>query len=116
MCPFDYSLCQDTVTVYRKKDQKVLRQVLHPVMMNVQTRVGEGDGGAFLQRPCQIIHPGENICFYPGDRVFWGTGPEVSLEQWAGFIQENVEDLVLINYVRPWLWDGTVCHTEAGWK
>ena len=114
MNPLDYSLCRDTVTVYRKEKEGIFRQVLENCLLTWEEQIvtdtyGTRKGVEFL-----LIHPGETQAVFPGDRVFAGIGPEIGPEQWGEFLPAAVAGLGQVSYVRIYRWDGRICHTEAG--
>ena len=114
MNPMDYSLCRDTVTVYRRQEQGIFRQVLENVFFTweeqtVTDTLGTRKGADFL-----LILPGEEQTVFPGDRIFAGTGPEIGEEDWAAFLPCAVSGLGQVSYVCVYRHDGRICHTEAG--
>ena len=116
VCPLDYSLCDKTVTIYRQQGNQILRQVtkncyfLHQVTCSIDV-LGRREETIF-----QLIMPGETQRVFPGDRVLEGIGPEISQEQWPGFIPAKVAGLAEVAYVKPCYWEGAICHVEAGRK
>ena len=114
MSIFHYDLCRDVVTVYRLQDGGVLRQVLEDCLLTWEEQTvtdvyGTRKGTEFL-----LIHPGKTQEVFPGDRVFAGIGPEISKEEWGGFIPAAVPGLGQVSYVRLYRWDGKLQHIEAG--
>lgn len=114
MSIFHYDLCRDAVTVYRLQDGGVLRQVLEDCLLTWEEQTvtdvyGSRKGTEFL-----LIHPGKTQEVFPGDRVFAGIGPEISKEEWGGFIPAAVPGLGQVSYVRLYRWDGELQHIEAG--
>ena len=109
MNPLDYSLCTQTVTVYRKEDTGVCRFVLENCYLEMEVCehtdvLGKQQAFRFL-----LIMPGQEQLVFPGDRIVEGVGAEV--EAWAqtnGFAQ--------VEYATLCRWDGCICHTEAGRK
>ena len=114
--PFDYSLCDQTVTIYRKEGKTVSRQILKNCYLEYNTRVDTDEYGRQLERRFLLILPGSEQKLQVDDRIYAGQGPEVTAEQWAGFIPVNVEKLMQVQYVQPCYWNGQLCHTEAGRK
>lgn len=113
--PLDYSLCRQTVTVYRQEapgqySRRVFRRAFLERRRQVETgRTGSGGESAFL-----LVLPGEEVPVRPGDKVLPGEGPEIATrEEWAAFIPARVPGLV-VEYVAPRYWKGKLCHTEAG--
>ena len=113
--PFDYSLCCQVVTCYRKTGDAVTRQVLDGVFYSYRDRVTGQMPGTCFQRLFTLIIPGE-VVVQPGDRIYDGVGPEVNAAGWAGFIPACVPGLSQVQYAMPCFWEGSCCHTEAGRK
>lgn len=114
MNPLDYSLCTDTVTVYRKESEGVFRQVLDNCFLSWEEQVvtdkfGTRKGVEFL-----LICPGDTQKIFPGDRIYAGVGPEAEEVQWGEFLPAAVPGLGQVSYVRVYRLDGENCHTEAG--
>lgn len=112
--PVDYSLCSQTVTVYSLRGDQVQRTVYEGAHLQLCDEVSHGDLGRQQERKFLLILPGEGVCLAPGDRVFDGVGPQITADRWHGFIPPLVPGLGEIAYVRPYYWQGTLCHTEAG--
>ena len=105
----DYSLCDRTVTLYRRVSDTVARRVLEGCFYRYEDRVTEDR----FVRTFLLIHPGsEEIC--PGDRVFDGVGPETV--NWEAFLPVQIPGLSQVAYAAPWYWDGKIAHWEAGRK
>lgn len=114
--PMDYSLCDQTVTIYRRQLNTINRQVVegcHYSWKEVQT---EDVMGIRRQRLCLLILPADAADIQIGDRVYDGIGPQISAAGWYTFLPVTVEGLSEINYVSPCYWEGTLCHIEAGRK
>lgn len=109
-----YPMCEQTVTVYRKAGDTVCRQVHEGCFYHWQDRLVRAAAGVRLERTFLLIMPGQTQQVFPGDRVLEGVGPEVTAQQWAGFIPVNVPTLSEAEYAKVWRLDGAVCHTEAG--
>ena len=113
----DYRLCNQTVTVYHwdGKDtysRKVIKEGAFLDFKKVQSvdKTGSKETNSFL-----LVIPGEEIPVAVGDKVLHGEGPEVATrEAWAAFIPSKVPGLVVVKYVDPKYWRGSVVHTEAG--
>ena len=109
MNPLDYSLCAQTVTVYRKQEEGVQRTVLDSCFLQIQQEqkmdvLGQQKFCCFL-----LIVPGQEQLVFPGVRIFAGIGPEnLTWEQTGAFPQAE--------YAKPCYWNGSICHTEAGRK
>ncbi len=115
MCPLDYSLCSQTVTVYRLSGGQVHRKVFTDAFYQHWMGEKHGTAGRVQETGCLVIIPG---CadLQPGDRVCPGVGPEVTASQWTGFLPVHVSGLSQIAYVKPCFFEGVLCHTEAGRK
>lgn len=114
-CPLDYSLCNQTVTVYHRDGETITRTVYREAFLdsrkvrNVE-KTGSREANGFL-----LVIPGEAVRLFPEDKVVPGVGPEVATrEKWAAFIPVKVPGLVVIKYVDPKFWCGHQVHVEAG--
>ncbi len=111
-CPVDYSLCCQTVTVYRKQENRVLRQVVEGCYLEHRDKLAGRLTGDQQERSFLLIMPGNIQRVFPGDRVLRGIGPVVS--DWESFIPETVAGLVEVEYTTPCYWENEICHVEAG--
>lgn len=114
--PADYSLCNQTVTVYHwDGGTGYTRKVFHNAFLDFRKvqnvdKTGSSETNSFL-----LVIPGASVPVAVGDKVFAGEGPEVSTrEAWAAFIPAKVHGLVVVKWVDPKYWHGSVVHTEAG--
>lgn len=114
-CPVDYRLCNQTVTVYHKEDDKYTRKVYikafldHKKTQSVD-KTGSKEASSFL-----LVIPSDQQTVFIGDRVMLGEGPEITTrEEWAAFIPSKVPGLVVVSYADPKYWNGKIVHTEAG--
>ena len=105
-CPLDYSLCDQTVTVYRMENGQLQRQVVDSCYYVWQVGQETDALGTRQVTRFLLIMPGECLRVFPGDRIYDGVGPEIV----------NVTGLSQVAYVRPTWWAGRVCHVEAGRK
>lgn len=112
----DYSLCDQTVTLYRKNPEGILRLELFDCFFLWKDGVSYDRLGKQQERKFLLIQPGEEQLVFPGDRVFAGIGPEIALEDWNTFIPQAVDGLAQVAYAAPYYWQGQFCHTEAGRK
>ena len=111
--PLDYSLCCQTVTLYRKTKEGISRFVLPQCSYSYQPVLEKGVLGEEYQVKFTLIVPG-TVQILPGDRVMAGEGPQVTMADWPSFIPVCVPSLAEVAYVKPCFWDGRQCHTEAG--
>ena len=114
-CPVDYSMCNQTVTVYHQEEGKYSRTVHDRAFLDFRKtrntdKTGSKDANSFL-----LVIPGDTQPVFVGDKVLLGIGPEVETrEQWAALVPVKVPGLVVVSYVDPKYWDGKLVHTEAG--
>ena len=114
MNPLNYSLCRQTVTVYRNEKGQLQRQVIPGCSYHWQDRKVADVRGWHLERGVLLIVPGDKGDLRPGDRIFEGVGPvDVDWDRW---IPRLVPGLSEVAYVQPQYWRDRVCHTEAGRK
>ena len=106
--PLDYSLCQDTVTVYHREG--LTRQVLGGVHYESTNRREVEGGIARKSLGFLLVIPG---CYdiRPGDKVHLGIGPE--LERWEELTSEFCENMGLVTSVQSRYYQGKLCHIEA---
>lgn len=114
-CPLDYSLCDQTVTLYRYRDGNVHRQVVDNAWYSYQTEQVTDEQGSRRETLFWLIIPGD-ADLLPGDRVYDGIGPDITQAKWPGFLPVCVAGLSQVQYVKPCFWQGQLCHTEAGRK
>ena len=114
--PVDYRLCNQTVTVYHWDGKSAYaRKVFDNAFLDFKKvqnvdKTGSSEVNSFL-----LVIPGAEVPVAVGDKVILGEGPEINTrEDWAGFIPAKVPGLVVVKYVDPKYWHGTVVHTEAG--
>lgn len=115
--PVDYRLCNQTVTIYHwdggtTYTRKVIKDGAFLDFKKTQNvdKTGSREVNSFL-----LVIPGSEVSVAVGDKVIRGEGPEINTrEGWAAFIPAKVEGLVVVKYVDPKYWHGTVVHTEAG--
>ena len=106
--PLDYSLCNSTVTVYRREG--LTRQVLQGVHFEYTNRREVVDGVAKISRGFLLVVPGDAVV-QPGDMVMLGYGPNI--RRWEELKLANFASLGLITSVQRRYWNGQLCHTEA---
>ena len=115
--PVDYSLCNQTVTIYHDNGNStytrtVIEKGAFLDFRKTQSvdKTGSKEVNSFL-----LVIPGASVPVSVGDKVLHGEGPEIATrEAWAAFVPVNVPGLVVVKYVDPKYWRGAVVHTEAG--
>ncbi len=114
--PADYRFCTQTVTVYRKTPDGILRYEIPNVFLRMQDECGFSSLGHRQERKFLLVQPGEKQLVFAGDRVYAGIGPVVTQEQWSSFLPEQVDGLAVAEFATAYFWEGRFCHTEAGRK
>lgn len=109
----DYSLCNQTVTLYGLRGDKIIRQMVENAHYSWQVQQVTDHEGTRQETKFRLIIPGR-VNLLPGDRVYEGVGPQLTLSQWPAYIPVLVTGLSQVEYVYPYRWQGEVCHTEAG--
>lgn len=137
--PVDYSLCNQTVTLYHadlKNGFQCTRTLFRGAFFDakkVQTvdKIGRQEANSFLLvlpsgwngRPvwvdvaaAQPLGADQTVfSLAAGDKVFLGEGPEITdLVAWGKFIPASVPELVVVKDVDVKYWNAAVCHIEAG--
>ena len=114
--PVDYSLCNQTVTVYHWDGKDTYtRKVFTDAFLDFKKtqnvdKTGSSEVNGFL-----LVIPGPSVPVSVGDKVLLGEGPEIATrEAWASFIPAKVPGLAVVKYVDPKYWHGSIVHTEAG--
>lgn len=111
MNPFDYSLCGQTVTVYRSQDGKITRQVEENAYFSGKISAYMENYGKSSEKIFQLIIPGD-FPLRPGDRIYRGIGPmDVN---WQTFLPAMIPELFEVSFAKPCVWEGEVTHWEAG--
>lgn len=111
----DYGLCDQTATIYHKEKDTVVRTLVKNCYWECRREKVSDVYGTRMENKFLLILPGTHP-IYPGDRVFFGIGPEVSLEEWSNFIPAKYIRVGEAEYVTPFYREGVLCHTEAGRK
>ena len=114
MNPLDYSLCDQTVTFYRKSGGEIIRKVAENCHLSSKYRKATEPYGKSLEKKFQLIIPAGGFAPEPGDRVYDGIGPEEV--DWQRFIPALIPQLYEVSFVHPCCWDGEIVHWEAGHK
>ena len=115
--PVDYSLCDQTVTIYHwdgadTVTRRVVEKGAFLDFKKVQdvSKTGSREVNGFL-----LVIPCSEDLVAIGDKVLLGEGPEiVGRSGWAGFIPSKVPGLVVVKWVDPKYWKGRMVHVEAG--
>lgn len=114
--PVDYSLCNQTVTVYHWDGKTTYtRTVYEKAFLDFKKtqnvdKTGSKEANSFLL----VIPCGEQGVFV-GDKVILGAGPDITTrEEWAAFVPSRVPGLAVVAYVDPKYWQGRMVHLEAG--
>lgn len=110
MNPFDYSLCSQTVTVYRKVGEEIVRKTATG-FMGVKTAAPTESYGKSQEKTFRLIIPGD-FALFPGDRVFLGMGPDTV--DWKTFLPALVPEVFAVSFAKPCYWEGRIAHWEAG--
>lgn len=115
----DYSLCQQTVTVYHYEDGTLTRTVLTGAYLDFKKtenveKTGSTEANGFL-----FVYPCSTSPVAVGDKVMHGAGPEPAegedvAKWWRTFIPAKYVGLGVIKYVDPKYWAGQMVHVEAG--
>ena len=114
-CPVNYTMCNQTVTVYHKEGDTITRTVHKNAFFDYKKnqnvdKTGSREANAFL-----LVIPGEKQTVFVGDKVLRGKGPVISTrEEWASFIPVKVPGLVVVSYADPKYWGEQLVHTEGG--
>ncbi len=105
----DYPLCNQTLTLYGKREGQVTRQVIHNGYLAIEEGLSHNDGGPV--RNFLLIVPGPQAQVYVGDRVMAGIGP--AAVDWETFLPAHIPGLVEVGRTRHYRVNGEICHTEA---
>lgn len=112
--PLDYRLCNQTVTVYHKVGDKVIRTVHTGSFLDFKKTENVDKTGSKEVNSFLLVIPCSEVCVFPEDKVLLGTGEEITAPQWPSFIPVKVPGLVVVKYVDPKYWNGKLIHVEAG--
>ena len=110
MNPLDYSLCDQTVTFYRKTGDEIIRKVADNCHLSCKVRISTEPYGKSMEKKFLLIIPGD-FDLQPGDRVYEGIGSEEV--NWQTFVPAFTENLYEIGRVKKQLWEGEVTHVEG---
>lgn len=114
VCPVDYGLCNQTVTVYHWEDGRVTATVYDNAFLDVRKSRTNNSQGMKEANAFLLVIPGKVQTVFVGDKVLLGRGPEVSAGEWAEFIPALVENLAVVSLAGVKFWQGQIVHTEAG--
>lgn len=115
ICPVDYRMCNQMVTVYHKDGDAYTRTVYRNAYLDFRKnqtvdKTGSRESNSFL-----LVIPGDSQMVFVGDKVMLGEGPKIETrEAWAEFIPSKVPGLVVVSYVDPKYWGENMVHVEAG--
>ena len=109
----DYSLCDETVTLYRKTEEGIHRRVLDGVRFIRQIAAPTESYGKSKEKKFLLIIPGD-FPLQPGDRIYAGIGPKEA--DWNTFLPVSVPELFEVSFAKPCFWEGKIVHWEAGHK
>lgn len=112
----DYPLCHQTVTLYRIGNGGVTRQVINGCYYEKSRVLEVRDLGLQQETKFLLILPGQLQQVFVGDKVYFGIGPEIKVEQWARFSSATDAKVGEVAYATPYFRNGRLCHTEAGRK
>ena len=104
-----YPMCRQTVTVYRRQGETVLRREIPNCFYRWEDKLENGS----FERKFLLVQPGQQAIL-PGDRIFDGIGPETV--DWESFIPVCVSGLAQAEYATAWRLNGEITHWEAGRK
>ncbi|BAK99010.1 hypothetical protein OBV_18120 [Oscillibacter valericigenes Sjm18-20] len=113
--PVDYSLCNQTVTVYHKDGETYTQAVYTNAFLDFKKtqnidKTGSREANSFL-----LVIPCSMQAVFVGDKVLLGVGAEVSTrEAWAALMPATTPGLVVVGYVDTKYWRGRMVHVEAG--
>ena len=113
---FHYPFCDQTVTVYRLENGQVQRQVIHGCSYDWRSRLITTPEGNRRDTVFSLIMPGCDLRVRVGDRIYDGVGPQITAQQWHGFVPACVLGLGQVSDVRCARWNGQITHVEAGNK
>ena len=113
MIPYDYDLCQKTVTLYRLENGVVRRRQLYGVFYEYHSKEVQDQYGRRQETVSLLVVPG-NADIRQGDRIYNGIGPDIDQKQWRHFLPIMIQGLSEVNFVSPIYWEDQLCHIEAG--
>lgn len=112
----DYSLCNQSVTVYTYDGDAVERVYCPRAYWERTEKVDIDQRGEHGTNEHLIVIPGNAVIPVVGCRVFLGEGPDVSGDDvakwWRDFIPAKNDAVVVVRSVSPRHWRGEVVHVE----
>lgn len=108
--PLDYTLCNQTVTVYHREnlERTVVEDAYYDYWQEETVDDGQTDGSVRFS----LIVPG-SLDIQPGDKVLPGRGPALEgMGQWMMLTAGALPGLGIVKSVSPKYWKGAICHTE----
>lgn len=114
--PVDYSLCNQTVTIYHWDGKtEYTRTVYNNAFLDFKKTQNVDKTGSKEVNSFMLIIPCATQGVFAGDKVLLGIGDECNTrEAWAAMVPSKVPGLVVVSYVDPKYWNGVMCHVEAG--
>lgn len=115
--PLNYSLCNQTVTVYRADNVdgfKCTKKVYEKkAFLDFKKVVSVNKTGSKEENSFLLVIKG-NADLKPKDKVLLGVGADITTrEEWAKFIPSTQANLVVIEAVDPKYYNNEICHVEA---
>lgn len=108
--PLDYTLCNQTVTVYHRETLE--RTVVENAYYDFRQEETVNDGQADTAVRFTLVVPGR-LDIQPGDKVLPGRGSALEERaQWMRLTAGAVSGLGIVKSVSYKYWNDTVCHTE----
>lgn len=107
----DLSLCNQVVTLYRRRGDLITREVVEHASFIYGVQQVKDHLGTRRETVFQLIIPG-NGDLQPGDRVYGGIGPETV--DWNTFLPVTVSGLAEVEYAKVYHLSDWHCHTLAG--
>lgn len=111
----DYSLCNQTVTVYHYEGGEVTRIECSKAYFEEVEKQSLDQRGESGKTEHLIVIPGDSLEFYEGDRVYLGVGgyPEGDTARWwREFIPSKNRAVVVVRSVSFRRWRNEVVHVE----
>lgn len=105
----EYPLCDQAVTVYRCKEDTVLRQVLEGCYLELGDSCRSQD--VRHDREFLLVVPGQLQQVFPGDRLVPGVGPRV--QRMKELLPAYVPQVLTVRKVKRFFWNGRLSHIEA---